>query len=138
MRDLSSRSHPPVTRPAHDLGVRLPLLIATAVLLVVGVLAGVVVLGSAADADAPPVEPITVQAPAVPPAAPDAVPGDGQPPAAPAPRDEAGYVAPPPPVDDDDDDLDDDGRDDDGFDDNGDDGPGDDGPGDDDGPDDDD
>jgi len=111
--------------------VRLPLLIATAVLLVVGVLAGAVVLGSAADADAPPVEPITVHAPAVPPAAPDAAPGGGPPapPPEPAPRDEAGYVAPPPPVDDDDaDDLGDDL----------DDGPDDDGPGDDDGPDDDD
>jgi hypothetical protein len=98
MRDLSSGSHPRTGRPDQDPGVRLPLLIATVVLLVVGVLAGVVVLGSAADADPPPVEPITVQAPAAPPP----VPGQQAP--APAPRDEAGYVAPPPPVDDDDDD----------------------------------
>lgn len=85
--------------------MRLPLIIATAVLLVVGVLAGAVALGSAADAEAPPVEPITVEAPAGPPAPLPAVPE-------PAPRDHEGYVAPPPPVDDDDDGPDDDGPDD--------------------------
>lgn len=85
--------------------MRLPLIIATAVLLVVGVLAGAVALGSAADTGPPPVEPITVQAPAAPPAPRPA-------PAEPAPRDHEGYVAPPPPVDDDDD-GDDDGPDDD-------------------------
>ena len=77
--------------------MRLPLIIATAVLLVVGVLAGAVALGSAADAEPPPIEPIVVEAPAGPPAPLPA-------PAAPAPRDHEGYVAPPPPVDDDDDD----------------------------------
>jgi hypothetical protein len=83
--------------------VRLPLVIATAVLLVVGVLAGAVALGSVADTGPPPVEPITVRAPAAPPVPPPA-------PAEPAPRDPEGYVAPPPPVDDDDDihDVDDD------------------------------
>lgn len=87
--------------------MRLPLIIATTVLLVVGVLAGAVALGSAADTEPPPVEPITVRAPAAPPAP---VPA----PAQPAPRDHEGYVAPPPPVDDDDaDDGDDDGPDDD-------------------------
>ena len=87
--------------------MRLPLIIATTVLLVVGVLAGAVALGSGADAEPPPIEPIVVDAPAAPPAAPPA-------PAEPAPRDHEGYVAPPPPVDDDDDDgPDDDGPDDD-------------------------
>jgi hypothetical protein len=77
--------------------VRLPLIIATAVLVVVGVLAGVVALGSAAGGDPPNVEPITVQAPAVP--APGGVPPEPAP--QPAPRDQEGFVAPPPPVDDD-------------------------------------
>lgn len=90
--------------------MRLPLIIATTVLLVVGVLAGAVALGSGADAEPPPIEPIVVEAPAGPPAPPVA-------PAEPAPRDHEGYVAPPPPVDDDDgpedDDPDDDGPDDD-------------------------
>jgi hypothetical protein len=87
--------------------VRLPLIIATAVLLVVGALAGAVALGSAADAEPPPIEPITVQAPAAPPAPLPA-------PVEPAPRDDDGYVAPPPPVDDDgpEDDGPDDGPDD--------------------------
>jgi hypothetical protein len=83
--------------------VRLPLIIATTVLVVVGVLTGVVALGSAAGGDPPTVEPITVRAPALPPAAPGGAPQE------PAPRDQEGFVAPPPPVDDDDaDDLDDD------------------------------
>jgi hypothetical protein len=82
------------------------LIIATVVLLVVGVLAGAVALGSDAEAEPPPVEPIVVEAPAVPPAPPSIT-------AEPAPRDHEGYVAPPPPVDDDDDDPDDDGPDDD-------------------------
>jgi hypothetical protein len=86
--------------------VRLPLIIATVVLLVVGVLAGAVALGSGADAQPPPIEPIVVEAPAAPPAPPAA-------PAEPAPRDREGFVAPPPPVDDDDDGPDDDGPDDD-------------------------
>ena len=77
--------------------MRPPLVIATAVLLVVGVIAGAVALGSTADSEPPPIEPIVVEAPAAPPAAPAA-------PAGPAPRDHEGYVAPPPPVDDDDDD----------------------------------
>ena len=86
--------------------MRLPLIIATVVLLVVGVLAGAVALGSGAQAEPPPIEPIVVEAPALAPV-PPAIPAE------PAPRDHEGYVAPPPPVDDDDDDPDDDGPDDD-------------------------
>jgi hypothetical protein len=115
MRVLSSGSHQGVARGAQDRIVRLPLIIATTVLLLVGVMAGAVALGSAADADPPAVEPITVEAPALPPAD----PGAGQPPPQPAPRDDDGYVAPPPPMDDDDDDDlgDDTSGDDDGVDD---------------------
>lgn len=96
--------------------MRLPLIIATAVLLAVGALAGVVVLGSAADADPPSAEPITVEAPPAPPG-----PAAGPLP----PRDADGVVAPPPVDGDDDGDDDggDDGRD---RDDAGDDGPDDD------------
>jgi hypothetical protein len=96
--------------------MRLPLIIATAVLLVVGVLAGAIALGSSAGAGAPSVEPITVRAPAAPPAPREPAPQEPapqEPAPQPAPRDEAGYVVPPPPVDDDDDDRDDDGPDDD-------------------------
>jgi hypothetical protein len=92
--------------------VRLPLVIAIAVLLAGGALAGVITLGSAADAGPRPVEPILVEAPAVPAdpgaAAPEPAPQAPQP----APRDDDGYVAPPPPVDDDDDDDDGPGDDD--------------------------
>jgi hypothetical protein len=107
--------------------MRIPLVIATAVVLTVALAVGVVSL-SAGTGDDRPLEPITVRAPAVPvpagqpgPANPvnPADPGAAAPPQRlpePAPRDPEGYVAPPPPVDDDDDD----------------DGPGDDGPDDDD------
>ena len=100
--------------------MRAPLTIATVVVLAVGLVAGVVSL-FATPSDPPPLEPITVHAPA----AVDQPPGPAegwQPPAEPVPRDPAGHVAPPPPVDDDEDDDEDDDPDD---------GPDDDGPDDD-------
>jgi hypothetical protein len=100
-------------------GVRLPLTIATAVVLLVGVVVGVAALGSARAGGAAPLDPITVQAPVGPAPVGPQLPGQQSPP------DPQGYVAPPPPVRDDGDDG--------GFR-TGDDGPGDDGP-DDDGPD---
>jgi hypothetical protein len=86
--------------------MRIPLVIATAVVLTVALAVGVVSLGATTGADRP-LEPITVRAPAVP-APPQHLPE-------PAPRDPEGYVAPPPPVADDDGNRpdDDDGADDD-------------------------
>jgi hypothetical protein len=92
--------------------MRTPLVIATAVLLAVALAVGVVSLG-AVSAGGPPLEPITVNAPAVPgpeaPVDPGAAPPEpGAPPQQPAPgpvpRGPDGFVAPPPPVAGDDDD----------------------------------
>ena len=105
--------------------MRIPLVMAPALVLAVGVVVGLASLGAGTDDD-PAVEPSTVRAPTVsepgaPGAAPlvPAAPPQRHSPAEPAPRDPAGYVAPPPPVapDDDDDDAVDDRADDDKVDD---------------------
>ncbi|WP_214364286.1 hypothetical protein [Pseudonocardia sp. H11422] len=77
--------------------MRLPLLVATAVVLVVGAVLGIAALRSAPADSGPALAPITVRAP-----------GSAPPVSVPAPDPPAaGFVPPPPLGDDDDDDLDD-------------------------------
>jgi hypothetical protein len=82
--------------------MRIPLVMAPALVLAVGVVVGLASLGAGTDDD-PAVEPSTVRAPTVPePGAPGAAPlvpaapPQRHSPAEPAPRDRAGYVAPSP------------------------------------------